>query len=112
MLLERGVAIDPNFREPWHTFSPLTAAAFNSHEGVVKLLLTRNDIDPNIHSHDGLTALRIAASGGCEGIVKLLLAWGPIDLNSTDPLYGRRALGHAACNGHKGVVELLLACAN
>ena len=109
ILLEQGVAIDLNRREPWHAFSPLTAAAFHSHEGVVKLLLTRNDIDPNIHSYDGLTALSIAASGGCEGVVKLLLGWGPVDLNSIDPLYERRALGHAACKGHKGVVELLLA---
>ena len=110
LLLERGVAVDPNFRKPWDTFSPLTVAAFHAHEGVVKLLLTRNDIDPNTRSHGGQTALSIAASGGHEEVVKLLLAWGPIDLNSTDSLHRRSALGHAACKGHKGVVELLLAC--
>jgi len=110
LLLERGAAIDPNVRGPWQTFSPLTAAAFHSHEGVVKLLLTHSDIDPNVSSYDGLTALSLAASGGHEGIVKLLLACGSIDLNSTEPVNGRRALGQAACNGHKGVVELLLAC--
>jgi len=110
LLLERGVAVDPNLQAPWYGFSPLAVAASHRHEGVVKLLLTRNDIDPSIRNHDGQTALSIAASGGHEGVVKLLLAWGPIDLNSTDSLHRRSALGHAACKGHKGVVELLLAC--
>ena len=57
LLLERGIAIDPHLRAPGHIFSPLTVAAFYEHEDVIKLLLTRNDMNPNIHSHDGLTAL-------------------------------------------------------
>jgi len=110
LLLERGDAVDPNVRAPWRAFSPLTTAAFHSYEGVVKLLLTHSNIDPNLLSQDGLTALSLAAIEGSEGVVRLLLAWGPIDLNSTDTATGRRALGHAAFHGHKGVVELLLAC--
>ena len=97
LLLERGVAVDPNLQEPRRSFSPLIVAAFHAHEGVVKLLLTRNDIYPNIRSHSGQTALSIAAGRGHSGVLKLLLAWGPIDLNSTDSLHGRSALSHATC---------------
>ena len=62
LVLERAIVIDPNLRAPWHIFLPLTVAAFHAHEGVIELLLTRNNIDPNICNHNSLTALSIAAT--------------------------------------------------
>jgi len=53
--------------------TPLSWAARNGHEGVVKLLLEREDVDPNYPGVNDLTPLGYAAVKGHERIVKLLL---------------------------------------
>ena len=50
-------------------------AAQNGHEGIVKILLGRDDVDPNKPGQYGQTPLRCAALAGHEGVVKYLLAW-------------------------------------
>jgi ankyrin repeat protein len=47
--------------------------AQNGHEMVVRLLLIRDDVDPNSKSVDGVTLLTIASENGHETVVRLLL---------------------------------------
>jgi ankyrin repeat protein len=82
--------------------TPLSKAAQNGHEGIVKLLLTAN-----IEAEDeyGQTPLSWAAENGHEGIVKLLLtANANVEAEDED---GQTPLSRAAQNGHEGIVKLL-----
>ena len=54
--------------------TPLGWAAGNGHEGVVEILLCRDDINPNKPDEDGQTPLLLAARNGHEGVVKILLS--------------------------------------
>lgn len=65
------------------------------------------DIDINLQSHDGNTALTYAATRGHTDIVCLLLERSDIDINlqSNDD---NTALTYAALGGHTDVVRLLL----
>src|SRR5437588_407377 len=85
----------------------LVWAALNGHEGVVKILLGRNDINPNKPDNHGKTPLSWAAWNGHEGVVKILL--GQAIANPDEPDYrGRTLLSTAAGNGREGVVRILL----
>ena len=64
--------IDPSCTDE-HDRAPLGWAAMFGHEGVVKLLLGRDDVDPNHSDKYDQTPLKCAAVGGHEGVVKLLL---------------------------------------
>jgi len=87
----------------------LSWAAENGHEGIVKLLLERKDVNPD--STDmmyGQTPLSWAAEKGQEGIVKLLLGRKDVNPDAPDTMFGRTPLSWAAENGHGGIVKLLL----
>ena len=88
----------------------LAWAAKGGHEGVVKILLERDDVNPNIPDRYGETPLVIAARKGHEGVVKMLLERNDVNLNTRDR-YGKPQLYRAACEGHEGVVKMLL-CVN
>ncbi|KIM89025.1 hypothetical protein PILCRDRAFT_61453, partial [Piloderma croceum F 1598] len=77
------------------------------HEGVVKLHLTRGDVDVNLKDCGSRTPLSHAAEKGYEGVVRLLLTRGDVDVNSVDNR-NRTPLSHAAEKGHEGMVRLLL----
>ena len=86
--------------------TPLAWAAGNGHEAVVKLLLGRDDIDPDKPGEDGETPLFRAAYVGYEGIVKMLL--GRDDINPHKPdNWGQTPLSCAVENRQMGVVEIL-----
>jgi len=104
LLLEREY-VDPN-RPDEDNQTPLGCAAAKGHEGVIKLLLGREDVNPN---HLGMcrTPLGLAAVRGHEGVVKLLLGWEDVDPNCSDE-DGQTRLGCAAAEGHEGVIRLLL----
>ena len=87
---------------------PLSWAAENGHEGIVKLLLGRGDVNPSTPDMEsGETPLLCAAKNGHEGVVKLLLGRGDVNPDSSDES-GRTPLSWAADNGHEGIVKLLL----
>jgi len=101
----------PNSRDS-NGLTPLSWAARNGREAVVKLLLATPGVDINSKStgkyEGGRTALSFAAEKGHEAVVKLLLAAPGVDINSKDS-NRRTALSFAAENGHEAVVKLLLA---
>ena len=87
--------------------TPFGWAAVNGHEGVAKLLLGRDDVDPNRPDRYGETPLGWAAIKGHEGVVKLLLGRENVDPDHPGE-NNRTPLGCAALEGHEEVVKLLL----
>ena len=88
--------------------TPLSWAAEEGHEGIVKLLLERKDVNPNIpDTWRGQTPLSHAAANGHEGTVKLLLGRKDVNPDIPDTWDGRTPLSKAAGNSHEGVVKLL-----
>jgi len=73
----------------------------------VKLLLPREDVDPDIPDENGRTPLSHAAMCSSEGTVRLLLQRRDVDPSSSDK-DGITPLVHAAGCGGEGVLELLL----
>ena len=86
---------------------PLTWAARNGHEGVVEILLGREDVDPDKPDNNGRTPLSFAAGSGHEGVVKILLGREEVNPDKPDR-WGQTPLSDAARNGYEGVVQLLL----
>ena len=87
--------------------TPLVWAAWNGHERVVKILLGREDVNPEKSNTFRQSPLCFAAENGHEGVVKILL--GRSDVNSERrTLMGETPLFLAAGNGHQGVVKILL----
>ena len=87
--------------------TPLAWAAHNGHEEVVKILLGREEVDPDKLDLDGHTPLSLAAWNGHEGVVKILL--GREEVNPDKPNNnGQSPLSLAAWDGHEGVVRILL----
>ena len=86
----------------------LAWAAGRGHEGVVKALLQRSDVNPTTaDTIYGQTPLSWAAKNGHEGVVKILLQWNEADPDKADK-WSRTPLMLAAQNGHEGVVRILL----
>ncbi|KAL5585678.1 hypothetical protein FOVSG1_013370 [Fusarium oxysporum f. sp. vasinfectum] len=90
--------------------TPLSYAAAQGHEAVVKLLLATDKIDADSKDIRGRTPLSFAAGRGHEAVVKLLLtdSTGNVKPNLEDE-WGRTPLSHAAGRGHEAVVKLLVA---
>ncbi|KAF5639627.1 ankyrin repeat [Fusarium sp. NRRL 52700] len=104
-LLEKGHLADSKGVSCW---TPLSYAARYGHEEVVRLLLSRDDVDPN--SEDTRyqeTPLSWAAKNGHATIVKLLLEKDGISADHKD-LQMQTPLSMAAINGHTATVRLLL----
>jgi len=87
--------------------TPLMWAARNGHEGVVKILLRRGDVNPDKPENYGQTPLWWAAYNGHEGVVKMLLRRDDVNPDKPDN-DGETPLWRAAHNGHEGVVKMLL----
>jgi len=87
----------------------LTLAAERGHEGIVNILLGREDINPDQAGiNPGLTPLIWVADHGHEEVIKLLLEREGVDLNAVDGQFGCTALSWAADNGRVGVVKIFL----
>ncbi|KAM0543846.1 hypothetical protein ACHAPJ_012083 [Fusarium lateritium] len=89
--------------------TPMSLAAENGHDVVVKMLLEQNRVDKNARAFRYLwTPLSLAASNGHFAVCKLLLDDNEVEPDPRDS-GGRTPLSWAAGNGHVDVVELLLA---
>ena len=89
--------------------TPLSWAAEKGHGGILKLLLEREDVNPDTPDTEyGRTPLSWAAEKGHEEVVKLLLERKDVNPNTPDTKYGQTPLSWAAVNGHEGAVNLLL----
>jgi len=87
--------------------APLMWAAFNGHEGVVKILLGRDYANQDKPGVGKRTPLMCAAENGHEGVVKTLLKREGVNPDKPG-WYKRTPLLFAAENGHEGVVKTLL----
>jgi ankyrin repeat protein len=85
----------------------LLRAVCQNHVFVVAEILKRSDININIRSNHGQTALSLAAERGHIDIVTLLLRKPSIDVNARDA-DGQTALGWAVFNEHIEIVSTLL----
>ena len=86
----------------------LTWAARKGHQEVVKMLLEREDINPDQpETENGRTPLSCAAERGHEGVVEMLLERGDVNPDRADSR-GRTPLLWAAEKGYEGVVKILL----
>jgi hypothetical protein len=85
--------------------TPLSWAAKNGHEAVVKLMLEKG-AELETKDNNGRTPLSRAAGNGHEALVKLLLEKGA-ELETKDD-NGRTPLSWATWYGHEAVVKLLL----
>ena len=104
--------LPPGVHKAWHSkicapCQGMGYAAKNGHEGVVKLLLSQDDLGVNSQGGYGRTPLSFAAENGHEVVVKLLLSHENIGANSQDE-WGDTPLLYAAEAGREGVVKLLL----
>ena len=83
-------------------------AAMRGREGVVKILLEREDINPDQpDTHFHRTPLSWVAQNGHQGVVSILLERGDVNPNQTDTS-GATPIWWAAGNGHEKVVSILL----
>ncbi|KAL4994938.1 ankyrin repeat-containing domain protein [Aspergillus recurvatus] len=97
---------DPNVQDTVYDQSPLLWAVEEGNEGVVQLLLAREDIDSNLQDIHGQTALSWAAEKGHYRIVRMLLGQGS-NPNIEDNA-GRTPLTWASEYGHVNAVRALL----
>ena len=87
--------------------TPLVWAAWNGHEGVVKILLGRDDVNPDKPGFLDDTPLICGSGKGHEGVVKILLGRDDVDSNKQG-FFGQTPLCCAAMNGHEELVKMLL----
>jgi len=101
--------VNPDTPDTHYGRTPLSWAAGNGHEGIVKLLLGRKDVNPETPDTEyGQTPFSWAARNGHEGIVRLLLGRKDVNPETPDTEYGQTPFSWAAGNGHEGIVNLLL----
>lgn len=89
----------------------LLEAVEAGNEDELWFLLTRGDINVNVHDGDRRTALTRATISGNEGAVSMLLGRSDVYVNSED-VFGRTPLSYAAATGREAVVKLLLNTSN
>ena len=86
---------------------PLTWAARNGHEEVVKILFGREEVNPDTPDNDDRTPLLFAAWNGHGGVMKILLGRGEVNPDKPN-IDGQTPLLGAAEYGHEEVVKILL----
>jgi ankyrin repeat protein len=89
-------------------WNPLTAALWKGDLEIIKLLLDRYDVDPNVSNHRTGTGLMEACENGNLDIVKLFLGRQRTEVNRRETSEGRTALWNAAYCGHSEITKLLL----
>ncbi|KAF2011039.1 ankyrin [Aaosphaeria arxii CBS 175.79] len=93
----------------WAHWTPLLYAAKENHPSIVKILLSRPDIDVNARLPESQqTALSIASQEGWTNVVSLLIAHPSTDLEATEGKHGQTPLSLAAERGYDDIVALFL----
>lgn len=105
-MIDSGLSFDSNLLDK-HRQTPLSWAAENGHEGVVRQLVQRDDIDVNSKDDKGPTPLSWAAREGHEAVVRLLIERDDVDVNSKGDM-GLTPLLWATARGHEAIVRLLI----
>jgi len=80
-------------------------AARRGQEGVVGVLLQRNDVNPDTSNKCSRTPLLLAAENGHEGVVKILVERSDVNPNTPD-IYGWTPLSFVAKNGLEGAARI------
>ena len=105
-LLEIGCC-DTN-GEDFMRYTPLACAAQKGHEEVVKILLSREEVNPDqSDSASDRTPLSLAAGEGHEASVKILLGREEVNPNKRDNS-GQTPLSYAASNRKGEAVKILI----
>ena len=92
----------------FHGNTAIAWASTRGHEGVVRVLLEKTDVNSGTPGTKyGSTPLLWAAENGHEGVVRILLERRDVNLNKVNK-QGRTSLSLAAQNGRDGVVRILL----
>lgn len=100
VLMIRGA--DPDVLSRDSGLSPLHRAAWNGHDGIVRMLL-QHGADVNLKSRDGSTALHYAVAAAHEDTAKLLLDY-RVDAAQPDQ-YGETAEDLARNSGHDNLAR-------
>ena len=112
--LENGS--EPDVKD-WCGATPVFWAAYRGHEDVFRLLMTREDVNPNIRGRYGQTPLMVAVEKQHIAIVQRLLAYEYIEMDAKDDWH-LSALIYAiiyAIQLHQDgmqILKLLLTCDN
>lgn len=96
----------------WLGVAQLFNGALKGDSDLVRQLLARNDVPPDIESKTGHTPLMFASQNGHTTIVKLLLEHKDVSPNTRTRMGKVTALEYAVRHGHESVVKLLLSQKN
>ena len=105
-IFKSGESFDLNSKDQTGS-TALSLAAKRGQEGVVRLLIKRDDVDINSQNDEGETPLLSATEVGYEAIVRLLIQRNDIDINSKDK-WERTPLSLAIQEGSEAIVRLLI----
>src|SRR5437868_5009244 len=99
ILTERN-DLNPNTADILFGRTPLSWAARNGHEGVVRSMLERSDVYPDTaDTLLGQTPLSLAAGYGHAGVMRMLLERNDVNPNTVDTKHGQTPLSWAAEKG-------------
>ncbi|KAJ6084469.1 hypothetical protein N7486_011269 [Penicillium sp. IBT 16267x] len=113
--LAEDAHLSPQVRQQWRfligsvtskILHPLSAAAKNGHEGIIKLLLFECGASANVRDAYVSFPLNWAAENGHLGVAKLLVESGGADVLARGR-QGRKPLAHAGVHGHVAVMHYL-----